>query len=62
MHNIGGDILVSVCIHKYVGVKQEFSAVLEEKFKQIIDFTVYILRTWSDITMFQTSISSSLRL
>lgn len=45
MHNIGGDILVSVCIHKYIGVKQEFLAVLELKFKQIIDFTVYILRT-----------------
>ena len=43
MHDFGGDILVSVCIHKYVGVKQECSAVLEEKFKQIIEFAIYIL-------------------
>jgi hypothetical protein len=43
VHDFGGDILVSVCIHKYVGVKQECSAILEEKFKHIMEFTIYIL-------------------
>jgi len=43
VHDFGGDILVSICIHKYVGVKQKCSAVLEKKFKQIIGFTIYIL-------------------